>query len=89
MTHEQILIRREAEGNVRAYHTGIASNRNRANSELSDSQLRLEWINKIRSMDDVTLLRFVHIDDRSRLAISMMKEGMITRSQAREFAKLP
>lgn len=88
MTTEQIQIRREAEGNVRSYHTGIPKDRNRVGVSLDDTQLRSEWINSIRNMDNIILLRYVHPEDRSSIAIKMMKASMISRFEAKEFAKI-
>jgi len=88
MTTEQINIRREAEGNVRSYHIGILPSRNRKDSQLDDSQLRMEWIRSIRGMDNIILLRYVHPEDRSSIAIKMMKADMISRFEAKEFAKI-
>lgn len=87
MTTEQIQIRREAEGNVRSYHIGILPSRNRKDSQLDDSQLRMEWIRSIRNMDNVILLRYVHPEDRASIATKMMKANMITRFQAKEFVR--
>jgi hypothetical protein len=75
MTTEQINIRREAEGNVRGYHTGIPCDRT------------MLWIQAIRNMDNVILLRYVHPEDRASIATKMMKADMITRFQAKEFVR--
>ncbi len=87
MTTEQINIRREAEGNVRGYHTGIPCDRTMLKSEITPTQLRLDWIQAIRNMDNVILLRYVHPEDRASIATKMMRANMITRFEAKEFVR--
>ena len=43
---------------------------------------------KVAEMDLVELLRWCHPDERSRLAYSAMKEGILTKEEAKEFTKV-
>jgi len=43
---------------------------------------------KVAEMDLVELLRWAHPDERSRLAYSAMKEGILPTADAKEFTKV-
>lgn len=43
---------------------------------------------KIAEMDLVELLRWAHPDERSRFAFTALKEGDLTKEEAREFTKV-
>lgn len=81
-------VRKEIEGNVRAYHTRIENDDDAPRTRtMPKDMLTAEWDRKISEMGIVELLRFAHPDDRSRLASKAMEEGLLTKEEAKEFIR--
>jgi len=81
-------VRKEIEGNVRAYHTRIEEDDKAPKTRtMSKTMLTAEWGRKISQMSVVELLRFAHPDDRSRLASKAVEEELLTKEEAKEFIR--
>jgi len=81
-------VRKEIESNVRAYHTRIQEDDDAPRTLLmSKVMLTAEWDRKISEMEIPELLRFIHPDDRSRLANKAIEAGILTKKEGKEFIR--